>query len=48
MFGEARGVAVDDNGQIFVQTWEKTKDGEGFIYDIFGLDLESYLFPVFL
>jgi len=48
MFGEVRQVAVDEDGQIFVQTWEKTEDGEGFIYDIFGLDQKFYLFPVFL
>lgn len=29
---------VDDEDRIFVQTWEKTEDGEGFIYDIFGPD----------
>ena len=29
---------VDDEDRIIVQTWEKTQDGEGFIYDIFGPD----------
>lgn len=29
---------VDEENRIFVQTWEKTKDGEGFIYDVFGPD----------
>lgn len=28
----------DDEGRIFVQTWEKTQDGEGFYYDIFDLE----------
>ena len=27
---------TDDNDRIFVQTWEKTTDGEGFIYDVFS------------
>jgi len=31
-------ISVDDEDRIFVQTWEKTKDGKGFIYDIFGPD----------
>ncbi|UCE43392.1 MAG: hypothetical protein JSV17_16580 [Candidatus Aminicenantes bacterium] len=26
---------VDDENRIFVQTWEKTKDGKAFIYDVF-------------
>jgi hypothetical protein len=29
---------VDEEDRIFVQTWEKTQDGEGFIYDVFGPD----------
>jgi len=31
-------ISVDEKDRIFVQTWEKTKDGEGFIYDVFGPD----------
>lgn len=31
-------ISVDDENRIFVQTWEKTKDGTGFIYDVFGPD----------
>lgn len=27
---------VDDKDRIFVQTWEKTKDGKGYIYDVFN------------
>jgi len=27
---------VDDKDRIFVQTWEKTKDGKGCIYDVFS------------
>jgi hypothetical protein len=27
---------VDDKDRIFVQTWEKTKDGKGYIYDVFS------------
>ncbi|MCP2520318.1 6-bladed beta-propeller [Candidatus Aminicenantes bacterium AC-708-M15] len=27
--------SVDDEGRIFVRTWEKTEDGEGYYYDIF-------------
>lgn len=30
--------SVDDENRIFVETWEKTKDGKGFIYDVFGSD----------
>ena len=26
---------VDDENRIFVQTWEKTKDGKSYIYDVF-------------
>ena len=29
---------VDDQNRIYVETWEKTKDGKGFIYDVFGPD----------
>lgn len=29
---------VDDENRIFVQTWEKTKDGEGFYFDVFNSD----------
>lgn len=28
--------SVDDNDRIFVQTWERTKDGKGFVYDVFS------------
>lgn len=31
-------ISVDDEDRIFVQTWEKTRDGEGFFYDVFGPD----------
>lgn len=31
-------ISVDEKNRIFVQTWEKTKDGKGFIYDVFGPD----------
>ncbi len=31
-------ISVDEKDRIFVQTWEKTKDGKGFIYDVFGPD----------
>ncbi len=31
-------ISVDDENRIFVQTWEKTKDGKGFFYDVFGPD----------
>ncbi|MFC2167275.1 6-bladed beta-propeller [Acidobacteriota bacterium] len=31
-------ITVDDQNRIFVETWEKTKDGNGFIYDVFGPD----------
>ena len=29
---------VDDKDRIFVQTWEKTKEGKGFIFDVFNSD----------
>jgi hypothetical protein len=27
---------VDEKNRIFVQTWEKTEDGKGFVYDVFN------------
>ena len=30
-----RNFSFDDNGRIFVQTWEKPKDKEGYYYDVF-------------
>ncbi|MCK4645045.1 MAG: hypothetical protein KAU46_02230 [Candidatus Aminicenantes bacterium] len=29
---------VDDEDRIFVQTWEKTKDGKAYMYDVFNSD----------
>ncbi len=31
-------ISVDDENRIFVEGWEKTKDGNGFFYDVFGPD----------
>jgi hypothetical protein len=30
-----QGLTVDDEGRLFIQTWEKTGDGTGFYYDVF-------------
>ena len=30
-----QGITADEEGRIFVQTWEKTQDAGGFYYDIF-------------
>ena len=36
-------ISVDDEDRIFVETWEKTRDGKGFIYDVFGPDGVCFL-----
>jgi len=31
-----QGLTVDDKDRIFVQTWERTESGKGYIYDVFN------------
>ncbi|MFA9455083.1 MAG: hypothetical protein ACERK6_14350, partial [Candidatus Aminicenantaceae bacterium] len=30
-----QGVTADDEGRIFVATWERPKSGKGYLYDVF-------------
>jgi len=30
-----RRLTIDDTGRIYIETWEKTEDGEGYYYDVF-------------
>jgi len=40
-----QGIMVDDQGRIFVQTWEQVTDQDGFYYDVFDPE-GKYIFKV--